>query len=252
VIAWATTIYSYQAQGETELSFGEGEVIGILEEREDGWSYGDLNGSLGLFPTSYAQKTDGTRDESSVDYSVDPSKSVGSTKDQDPEEAQRRRERRQKLKDELKDMREQLVQQAKTRERLEKELTVLTETKQKLKTELRQNKAKMSDKGSLLFDLIKLSVAMDVYTDAIQDVQTPQATTFDALSMFASDLTKEAKSSPALNPFAQKISAKMKDLKVYVDACNSLDDDADKHAKDFHPELDRLVKTLEKRGMSKD
>src|SRR5690606_24036091 len=51
IIAWGTAIYSYTAQQEGELSFNEGDYIGILEELGDGWSRGDLNGVEGLFPT---------------------------------------------------------------------------------------------------------------------------------------------------------------------------------------------------------
>jgi hypothetical protein len=33
--------------------------VGIIEEYDDGWSKGDVNGVTGIFPSEYVQKTEG-------------------------------------------------------------------------------------------------------------------------------------------------------------------------------------------------
>jgi hypothetical protein len=74
VIAWATALYPYEAAAEGELSFQEGDVIGILEEHEDGWTRGELNNIEGLFPASYVQKSDAYDANTSYDqtYTQEP------------------------------------------------------------------------------------------------------------------------------------------------------------------------------------
>ena len=49
-------VYSYQAQGEDETSLTEGDVITVLKADDgSGWTYGEVNGEKGLFPTSYCK-----------------------------------------------------------------------------------------------------------------------------------------------------------------------------------------------------
>jgi len=57
IIAWGLTLYNYEATNDSELSFQQGEYVGIIEEGEDGWCTGELHGVEGLFPTSYIQKS---------------------------------------------------------------------------------------------------------------------------------------------------------------------------------------------------
>eukprot|EP01080_Neovahlkampfia_damariscottae_P011642 gene11642-4883_t len=46
-------IHDYDAQDENELTFKEGDIIAILEEDEDGWYIGALNGKIGQFPVNF-------------------------------------------------------------------------------------------------------------------------------------------------------------------------------------------------------
>ena len=57
----------YEAQSNTELSFAENEYVGIIEDYPDGWSLGELNGVEGIFPTSYAKRTE---DQSNAENDV--------------------------------------------------------------------------------------------------------------------------------------------------------------------------------------
>lgn len=45
--------WAYEAQAEGELSFGNGDVIEILEKRPDSWWKGKLGGMIGIFPANY-------------------------------------------------------------------------------------------------------------------------------------------------------------------------------------------------------
>lgn len=49
--------YDYEAQGEDELSIQAGDTIQVIKADDgSGWTYGELNGMKGLFPTNYCQK----------------------------------------------------------------------------------------------------------------------------------------------------------------------------------------------------
>ncbi|CAG98850.1 Bzz1p [Kluyveromyces lactis] len=49
-----TAAYPYQSQGPDELSLQVGDKIKVLKEDEgNGWTFGELNGTQGLFPTTY-------------------------------------------------------------------------------------------------------------------------------------------------------------------------------------------------------
>lgn len=48
--------YDYEAQGEDELSISASDVITVIRGDDgSGWTYGELNGEKGLFPTSYCK-----------------------------------------------------------------------------------------------------------------------------------------------------------------------------------------------------
>lgn len=51
-----TALYSYQSQGDDELSINPGDVITVIRGDDgSGWTYGELNGVKGLVPTSYCK-----------------------------------------------------------------------------------------------------------------------------------------------------------------------------------------------------
>jgi hypothetical protein len=88
---------------------------------------------------------------------------------------------------------------------------------------------------------------MDVYTDAAVDLNTPTMVALESLNQFNQEFQKEGKSSPALVPFIQKISPKVKDIQQQIEQCKLLFDEGDKAGKDFYNDLFLLTKSLEKR-----
>jgi len=48
------THFSYEGTVESEISFGEHEVIFVVKEDDSGWWEGEVNGSYGFFPSNYA------------------------------------------------------------------------------------------------------------------------------------------------------------------------------------------------------
>ncbi|CAD5207977.1 unnamed protein product [Bursaphelenchus xylophilus] len=55
--ALARVRYSYDAAQDDELNLCENDVIEVLEDVEDGWARGKLNGRIGLFPTNFVTYT---------------------------------------------------------------------------------------------------------------------------------------------------------------------------------------------------
>ncbi|XP_069365074.1 nostrin isoform X1 [Maniola hyperantus] len=49
-------LYAYEARLDDELTLSPGDVINIFEKQDDVWWSGDLNGSFGIFPSSYVEE----------------------------------------------------------------------------------------------------------------------------------------------------------------------------------------------------
>ncbi|XP_049886332.1 nostrin [Pectinophora gossypiella] len=49
-------LYTYEARLNDELTLSPGDIINIHEKQDDGWWSGDLNGSFGIFPSSYVEE----------------------------------------------------------------------------------------------------------------------------------------------------------------------------------------------------
>ncbi|XP_036400714.1 intersectin-1 isoform X2 [Megalops cyprinoides] len=53
-------MYDYIAQNDDELPFGKGQIITVLSREDPDWWKGELNGSVGLFPSNYVKLTTDT------------------------------------------------------------------------------------------------------------------------------------------------------------------------------------------------
>ncbi|XP_034145763.1 intersectin-1 isoform X3 [Esox lucius] len=53
-------MYDYMAQNDDELPFGKGQIINVLSRDDPDWWKGELNGSVGLFPSNYVKLTTDT------------------------------------------------------------------------------------------------------------------------------------------------------------------------------------------------
>ena len=49
--------YDYKGIRDDELNLKLGDLIDIIEKRNDGWWRGHLNNSIGLFPSTYVKET---------------------------------------------------------------------------------------------------------------------------------------------------------------------------------------------------
>eukprot|EP01114_Cavostelium_apophysatum_P014553 TRINITY_DN3804_c0_g2_i1.p1 TRINITY_DN3804_c0_g2~~TRINITY_DN3804_c0_g2_i1.p1 ORF type:complete len:278 (+),score=95.91 TRINITY_DN3804_c0_g2_i1:136-969(+) len=229
---WVCAIYDHEGAEEGELSFKEGDWIGVLEDYGDGWARGFVEDREGHFPLNLTQKSDTTEVPAEAQLSV----SV--------EIQQKRRQQRELLKEELRNLKEVSAKQNQEKAKAEKEIRELTEASQKLKKELRHLKADLSDKNSLLYDLIKLTHAMDMHFEASKGLSTSAKENIEAISHFSSEYQKEGKSSAALAPYAQKAVPKMKELGDLITTYNAQTEEASKLAKEFRPELEAMIKTL--------
>ena len=90
-------MYDYTAQESDQLSFKEGDTIGIIEDLQDGWSRGDIGGYEGVYPTEYVQI-------------IQEQQQTTPKATTSPEELAKRKEKREKLKEQLKAMKEELEQ----------------------------------------------------------------------------------------------------------------------------------------------
>ncbi|MGH0133905.1 UNVERIFIED_CONTAM: hypothetical protein FKN15_067391 [Acipenser sinensis] len=53
-------MYDYIAQNDDELAFGKGQILNVLSKEDPDWWKGELNGSVGLFPSNYVKLTTDT------------------------------------------------------------------------------------------------------------------------------------------------------------------------------------------------
>ena len=51
----AKVAFSYTAENEDELSLEPGQIVEIIEEEEEGWWRGSLNGKQGVFPSNFVE-----------------------------------------------------------------------------------------------------------------------------------------------------------------------------------------------------
>ena len=49
-------LYDYDAQGEEELTFKEGDIITVLVKEDENWWLGTLHGRKGMFPCTYVEE----------------------------------------------------------------------------------------------------------------------------------------------------------------------------------------------------
>ena len=56
----AKVIFDHDAGGDDELSLKEGELVEVLDQEDDGWWKGLLNGKVGLFPTNFVKLEKGS------------------------------------------------------------------------------------------------------------------------------------------------------------------------------------------------
>ena len=50
---WAKVLFRYTAEYEDELSLEPGQIVVVINEEEEGWWRGSLNGKQGLFPSNF-------------------------------------------------------------------------------------------------------------------------------------------------------------------------------------------------------
>ena len=56
----AKVIFDHDAGGDDELSLKEGELVEVLDQEDDGWWKGLLNGKKGLFPSKFVELKKGS------------------------------------------------------------------------------------------------------------------------------------------------------------------------------------------------
>lgn len=61
-------LYDYNANDENELSFKINDVITIIEKNDSGWWQGELNGKIGIFPSTFVKLEDNSF--SSISYKL--------------------------------------------------------------------------------------------------------------------------------------------------------------------------------------
>ncbi len=59
IVCQVIGMYDYTAHDD-ELPFGKGQIISVLSREDPDWWKGELNGSIGLFPSNYVKMTTDT------------------------------------------------------------------------------------------------------------------------------------------------------------------------------------------------
>ena len=55
----AKVTYDYDAENEDELNLKEGDMVKVLDQEEEGWWKGELNGKVGVFPSNFVELVKG-------------------------------------------------------------------------------------------------------------------------------------------------------------------------------------------------
>ncbi len=56
----AKVTFDYDAENNDELSLKEGDMVKVLDQEEEGWWKGELNGKIGVFPSNFVELVKGS------------------------------------------------------------------------------------------------------------------------------------------------------------------------------------------------
>jgi SH3 domain len=233
VVGWAHALYDYTTNGEGEISLTKGELVGILEHDNGGWTRGDFYGYIGSFPTSYVE----LYDEQQAAELAERQKAA-------TERAQARRAQRDQLKGEMREVRAKLEVAEQEAEKLEAAIQSLSAQRQKLHKDFRKQQANSSDEDSVLLDLLKLAYDMDVESDAYLASTAARQQTLETLAACSADLSKEAKHNPGLGVYSQNLISKLGSARKASTTARTAHEDAQAKAAQFRHDVSVLVAAL--------
>jgi len=104
----------------------------------------------------------------------------------------------------------------------------------------------MSEKFTILFDLMKLSDALDNYCDVMRENVNPTNLETESIKSFDAELAKEAKNSSALTPFVHQIGNRNKNVQENLTKHSKEVSDSLTQAKELSDDLSKLQKILAK------
>ena len=55
----ARVTFDYEAENDDELNLTEGDMVKVLDQEEEGWWKGELNGKIGVFPSNFVELVKG-------------------------------------------------------------------------------------------------------------------------------------------------------------------------------------------------
>lgn len=58
--AVAKVTFDYDAENDDELTLKEGDIVKVLNQEEEGWWKGELNGKIGVFPANFVELVKGS------------------------------------------------------------------------------------------------------------------------------------------------------------------------------------------------
>ncbi|XP_028414309.1 CD2-associated protein-like isoform X2 [Dendronephthya gigantea] len=70
----AKVTFDYDAENDDELTLKEGDVVKVLDQEEEGWWKGELNGNIGVFPSNFVEVIKGPEPEPPVPKQPEPPK----------------------------------------------------------------------------------------------------------------------------------------------------------------------------------
>ena len=70
----AKVTFDYDAENDDELTLKEGDVVKVLDQEEEGWWKGELNGSIGVFPSNFVEIIKGPEPEAQAPKEPEPPK----------------------------------------------------------------------------------------------------------------------------------------------------------------------------------
>eukprot|EP00005_Dracoamoeba_jomungandri_P003193 CAMPEP_0174250884 /NCGR_PEP_ID=MMETSP0439-20130205/904_1 /TAXON_ID=0 /ORGANISM="Stereomyxa ramosa, Strain Chinc5" /LENGTH=271 /DNA_ID=CAMNT_0015331061 /DNA_START=83 /DNA_END=898 /DNA_ORIENTATION=+ len=165
-------LYEYTAENEEQICLQVGDELTVLEEHEDGWWKGELNGKEGLFPANYVELKD---------------------EPQENPELTDKEDKRRKAMEDNETLKNQLEEAEQRKAALRIELDQLKMVREHEEAEVYQMRMVRSDVMLLAQDLSKVMIELQEEKERMVELQTARQTLQAELDSFNASIDKEIK-----------------------------------------------------------
>lgn len=212
----STAIVDYNARNEKEISFKEGDTVIVIEDRGNGFLYGECNNSFGfqtgIFPLKFVVIDDFIEKVSN----------------------------KQKLIGKMKTLKEELNKTKANRNDIQEEVKRLREEKDRMSVENAPIIYSLRTKEHLKLHLLQFDIKMVRLSEGMQSLRATMINSLQELSKFKSNIE-----STDLEPFKENILDKIENLRIKTGFVQQQLFDSISKSKVVYDQVDLLHKTIE-------